>query len=215
MKKIILVTLFSFMHLISFSYKSTTVKNIIFSEQELSSNNFAIEKAIESFFNPTTETGNEFFETYIKLDYDTLSPTVKEAADSLINTANNYSYLFLEKTKYEISSITYTKPNTASVEIILTSPDIKSYLNNNKSKLPELTVEKIETRTGKSITQVAKDRDKNKEYPQIISISSSESMLELYTEGVKNSKKAVTDIKKLNIEKINGDWIVKSDIYSM
>ena len=215
MKKIILVTLFSFMCLISFSYKSTTVKNIVFSEQELSSNNFAIEKAIESFFDPTIETGNEFFETYIKLDYDTLSPTVKEAADSLINTANNYSYLFLEKTKYEISSITYTKPNTASVEIILTSPDIKSYLNNNKSKLPELTVEKIETRTGKSITQVAKDRDKNKEYPQIISISSSESMLELYTEGVKNSKKAVTDIKKLNIEKINGDWIVKSDIYSM
>ncbi len=215
MKKIILVTLFSFMCLISFSYKSTTVKNIVFSEQELSSNNFAIEKAIESFFDPTTETGNEFFETYIKLDYDTLSPTVKEAADSLINTANNYSYLFLEKTKYEISSITYTKPNTASVEIILTSPDIKSYLNNNKSKLPELTVEKIETRTGKSITQVAKDRDKNKEYPQIISISSSESMLELYTEGVKNSKKAVTDIKKLNIEKINGDWVVKSDIYSM
>ena len=215
MKKIILVTLFSFMCLISFSYKSTTVKNIVFSEQELSSNNFAIEKAIENFFNPTIETGNEFFETYIKLDYDTLSPTVKEAADSLINTANNYSYLFLEKTKYEISSITYTKPNTASVEIILTSPDIKSYLNNNKSKLPELTVEKIETRTGKSITQVAKDRDKNKEYPQIISISSSESMLELYTEGVKNSKKAVTGIKKLNIEKINGNWIVKSDIYSM
>ena len=215
MKKIILVTLFSFMCLISFSYKSTTVKNIVFSEQELSSNNFAIEKAIESFFDPTIETGNEFFETYIKLDYDTLSPTVKEAADSLINTANNYSYLFLEKTKYEISSITYTKPNTASVEIILTSPDIKSYLNNNKSKLPELTVEKIETRTGKSITQVAKDRDKNKEYPQIISISSSESMLELYTEGVKNSKKAVTGIKKLNIEKINGNWIVKSDIYSM
>lgn len=215
MKKIILVTLFSFMCLISFSYKSTTVKNIVFNEQELSSNNFAIEKAIESFFNPTIETGNEFFETYIKLDYDTLSPTVKEAADSLINTANNYSYLFLEKTKYEISSITYTKPNVASVEIVLTSPDIKSYLNNYKSKLPELTVEKIETRTGKSITQVAKDRDKNKEYPQIISISSSESMLELYTEGVKNSKKAVTGIKKLNIEKINGNWIVKSDIYSM
>ena len=215
MKKIILFILFTFAFSTSFSYETTTSKNISLNPQELNSNDSAIEKTVENFFDPEIKTGKNYFKTYIQLDYDTLSQTVKDAADSLIDVADNYGFYLLKNTKHEISSINYTSSSTAIVEIIVTSPDIKDYLNKNKTTISTSMLKKIEARTGKSITQVAKERATNKEYTQIIDISSSEAMLELYTEGVKNFKNTTTQTKKFNVEKINGNWVIKADIYSM
>ena len=215
MKKIVIFTLFFFIFSMAFSYTNTTAKNVNFSQQELDFNNSEIEKAFKIFFDPAAETGRDFFDEYIKLDYDKLSPKVKESADSIIKTANDYSTLLLKNMKYEISSITYTGPKTAVVEINITSPEITDYLNENKLKIMESTVAMIEARTGKSIAQIAKERASNKEYPQIISISTSEALLNFYIEGIKESTKDVTETKKFNVEKTDTTWIIKSDIYSI
>ena len=65
MKKIILFILFTFAFSTSFSYETTTSKNISLSHQELNSNDSAIEKTVENFFDPEIKTGKNSAQYYV------------------------------------------------------------------------------------------------------------------------------------------------------